>query len=411
MRTIRTAAATVIVLTLTSAMWAYDYGWDPAKIQAHGMYFEAREQPLYDVGDYGAWEYVIDCYAEPGAVGDYMIWGFANGDIENFHDGQGGWDPDYQQNIYQRWDVASAGHNYLLNLVGGGPSSPVYDYASYETIPDDVWELPGGRPFAIDNPVHAPSEYTWGDDVLSCAYDVNAGQAYTSYDGSGYVAGQDGLFLRHWDLVSTPGHSQGLVFSLRVVVEAPPQPTCWCPGYPTGQYYAGEVTWSLPSMGFEQGWGGLYPVLGLAPGPPVEDWGAYIEMLCDAIGTPDDSFDFDGDGDVDEDDLVFFVENIVGYDSDGDGYEDGSGTFRGDLNFDGMVNATDLATLHSTFGDFGPQVVYCDGDLNCDDIINATDLAILAGTFGQTAPAAPVPEPATLAIAAVGGLALLRRRT
>ena len=54
---------------------------------------------------------------------------------------------------------------------------------------------------------------------------------------------------------------------------------------------------------------------------------------------------------------------------------------------------------------------YADGNANCDDLINATDLAILAANFGYIAPAGAVPEPITMSLLSIGGLALLRRRS
>ena len=92
--------------------------------------------------------------------------------------------------------------------------------------------------------------------------------------------------------------------------------------------------------------------------------------------------------------------------------QDGSGrvgTKRGDFNLDGLVNGTDAAIMKAAFGTW-PRG-WAGGNANCDDIVNATDLAILAGNFGSEAPASTVPEPVTMSLLAVGGLALLKRRT
>ena len=129
-----------------------------------------------------------------------------------------------------------------------------------------------------------------------------------------------------------------------------------------------------------------------------------IDILCDNMG--DAAYDVDGDGDADEDDLDFLIEELVEL-TDGSGR---TGTQRGDFNLDGLINATDLATMNANFGSSDGKK-YGEGNANCDELINATDLAILAGNFGYIAPAGAVPEPVTMSLLAIGGVALLRRRT
>jgi len=131
-----------------------------------------------------------------------------------------------------------------------------------------------------------------------------------------------------------------------------------------------------------------------------------IDILCANMGGDLDPYDVNDDGIVDEDDMVYHVENLVEYDSDDDGTPDGNGTYRGDFNLDGVVNATDLQLMKGSFGTSG--VGYAGGNANCDTVVNATDLQILKGSFGSSVTG--VPEPLTVGLLAVGGAALLRRR-
>ena len=129
-----------------------------------------------------------------------------------------------------------------------------------------------------------------------------------------------------------------------------------------------------------------------------------IDRLVANFGHP--AYDLNEDGNTDEDDFVVLVEDYVEYDIDGDGTPDGTGSYRGDFNLDGTVNGTDLSILA---GGFGTAAGYGSGNANGDSIVDGTDLSILASNFGNVATAA-IPEPATMSLLVLGGLAMLRRR-
>ncbi len=84
----------------------------------------------------------------------------------------------------------------------------------------------------------------------------------------------------------------------------------------------------------------------------------------------------------------------------------------GDANNDGLVSADDYASVQSHFGDTGDVGIL--GDANLDGLVSADDYASVQGNFGATSGLGgdtTVPEPATLGLLAIGGMALLRRRS
>ncbi|MHC4562101.1 MAG: hypothetical protein ACYS8X_04925 [Planctomycetota bacterium] len=127
-----------------------------------------------------------------------------------------------------------------------------------------------------------------------------------------------------------------------------------------------------------------------------------IDALRANLG--DSAYDLDADGDADEADIVTLIENLV------ERTDGGIGTYRGDFNLDGYVDATDLAIFKADFGQTG--LGYASGNCNADTFIDATDLAIFKANFGLSVPpeaGPPVPEPTALGMLAIGALSLLRR--
>jgi len=89
----------------------------------------------------------------------------------------------------------------------------------------------------------------------------------------------------------------------------------------------------------------------------------------------------------------------------------GPGPEPGDLNGDGRVSFADFLILSNHFGEPGSLG---DGDVNGNGFVDFPDFLILANNFGsETAMTENVPEPSTLGLFLIGGLAAiakLRRR-
>jgi hypothetical protein len=406
-----------IVFSAGVAM-AYDYGWDPTKVQGGGWYMELAQDPtpIYDGIYAGKYEYFFDAYVLAGnTTYNLLIHGLDNDKIANAQQVT----PDGDDFMTQEWGDPNG---YENRASWANSSGRILDFWTRPSNADLVtatvtnwWRTSyddgaggwtdsglGYAGSSTDNP-HSYSEYVnftgWGDQADFYMADLTG--FYTENSVPWEVSGDwvnatncpatDAIAMvgNHYGWWAT-GPGEGLVFTLRVVYDEIIDPATI-------------------------GWGGGitsdYPILGDFTIYAAEVLGDFdndgdvdaddIDLLMANLGGDPGEFDLTDDGVVDQDDVDEWVFNIVPI-------GENVGTVYGDFNLDGEVNAGDLALLATNYGLVGDWG-WATGDGNGDGNVDAGDLAMLATNYGTVVH--PVPEPITMSLLAVGGAALLKRRS
>ncbi len=187
-------------------------------------------------------------------------------------------------------------------------------------------------------------------------------------------------------------------------------------GVDTSFFEIGQVTGISPDGTTLTAWA----FLGQGTGASV---GNSIGLIIDLTGTP---LAPEADDDLRNAAIANFgtAANYVGDTYYGDWNQDGMVTqadldilnalidgVMGDLNGDLFVGIEDLDILLANWGDSVTPGSLIDGDANNDGLVNSLDLAIVQGNWGNgVAPGGTVPEPTSLALLGLGGMALTRRR-
>jgi hypothetical protein len=328
---------------------------------------------LLDAGEdfAGNWEYVYDLnITDMDYLNEHGLSGFDTSAILN----QWEYDP-YQYETSPQGTLVQYWTWWAANDVG-----TIECFGSYSTD-DATWTL-HAEPWAMDNPWHVPTDYTGGSGIL---------KAPSWFTG---LIDEDNDSLAYTARRLTGTNLTGMVMTFRIVHPNAP----------------GTIDWWVSNKSDSSGTI-IYTDYGTVVGPssstpdPLDIDGDGdvdaddIDMLFTMVGGTDMTGDLNGDLVVDSDDVDFWVANVpIG---------ENTGTVYGDFNLDGAVDAGDLALLGGSFGLAGP-FGWANGDATGDGVVDAGDLALLGGNFGTIVH--PVPEPATMSLLALAGVAMLRRR-
>ena len=152
------------------------------------------------------------------------------------------------------------------------------------------------------------------------------------------------------------------------------------------------------------------------------DGGLYIENSGDRPKEGDQFTLWDGetgDGQTHDGSFIAVTTNLTGGSAGysvaavtGDWIATFTGLTGGDANGDHKVSIGDLSIMAGNWNQTGFSNGYADADFNGDGEVGIGDLSIMAGNWGWELPGGgvSVPEPATLSLLCLGGLALIRRR-
>jgi hypothetical protein len=309
----------------------------------------------------GMWEYVYDYYGNGvSQLANLTFYDFDASQIVNRRGADG-------NTLSHNWGYSAANDFYASPNTCGSISHDGLTWTVYEGGIDNIW--------------HAPDEYG------GMAVYVWALPGFAMQDWGGAIDDANGS-LGYTAKVTSGNILEGLLLTVRIVHPSAP----------------GTISWHSRSFNGD-GFGTIVgPGAAALPGDFDNDGDVDaddVDLLMANLGGDPGTYDLTDDGVVDQDDVDEWVFNIVPI-------GENIGTVYGDFNLDGEVNAGDLALLATNYGLAGTWG-WATGDGNGDGNVDAGDLAMLATNYGTVVHT--VPEPITMSLLAVGGAALLRRRS
>jgi hypothetical protein len=282
--------------------------------------------------------------------------------------------PNAEGKITQIWCAQSAGHGIPYNGYDNPDLWPSYWEIDTQTFQYD-WAV-SENPWGMENVWHDGSDYNIADHCWN---------KYSMSEAGLHVT-QGAAF---W---SSAFYAEGLSATLRVVHPGAPTTIDYKIHHVDEQSWYGTVT---GPMDVQDGRLGDFDGDGDIDADDIDALGAAIQA-----GSTDLTFDMDGNSVVDSADFNMHVTTLVDT-----ALGMGTGTAFGDFNLDGLVGILDLGLLGDGYNSTNG---WANGDANGDGSVGILDLGLLGDNYGYDGSA--IPEPATMSLLALGGVALIRRK-